>query len=452
MNPLMPAIEQLITEYMADDPSSFQYLTRDELASLQKKKLQEHVHYAFKHSPFYRDLFEKYQIHPERIKGPQDLSLIPCTDKSDLIHHNEAFLAVPSQQIADVCLTSATSGEVPALLLQTHSDLARLAYNEKGAFQMTGLNSSDSLMVCAALDRAFMAGLAYFLGGLSLKTRVIRAGSGSAAQHWQMLKVTHPTAIVGVPSLMRKIAEYALECREDPRETSVKKLIAIGEPVRDKNLQHLPLTASLEELWSAQLYSTYASTELATTYCECEQRQGGHIRPELIVTEIVDQNNQPVADGEVGEVVVTPLGVEGMPLIRFKTGDISFMIHEPCSCGRNTPRLGPILGRKNQMLKFKGTTLFPNSILSVLEGIPFFEGGYIQALQYADGTDRIQLHVAVKDARHDIARIEELLRAKIRVVPEIVINTKEEIEKVVDQPEKKRKRITFIDSRPNPAG
>jgi len=448
----MQAIDQLITDYISGNPASFQYLTRDKIEELQKQRLQEHLQYVYKHSPFYQALFEKHQIRPDRIKGPEDLPLIPCTDKSDLIHHNEEFLAVSINRIADVCLTSATSGEVPATLLQTQSDLARLAYNEEGAFQMTGLTSHDTLMVCAALDRAFMAGLAYFLGGIRLKARVIRAGSGSAAQHWQMLKVTRPTAIVGVPSLMRKIAEYGLESREDPRQTSVKKLIAIGEPVRDKNLHLLPLAASLEELWDAQLYSTYASTELATTYCECEQRQGGHIRPELIVTEIIDQNNQPAADGEVGEVVVTPLGVEGMPLIRFKTGDISFIIHEPCACGRATPRLAPILGRKNQMLKFKGTTLFPNSILSVLEGIPFFEGGYIQALQNKDGTDRVQLHVAVKDAHNDIARIEELLRAKIRVVPEIIINTKEEIEKVVYQPEKKRKLITFIDSRPDSAG
>ncbi len=246
---------------------------------------------------------------------------------------------------------------------------------------------------------------------------------------------------------MRKIAEYGIECGEDPRKTLVKSLIAIGEPTRDKSLNLLPLTKNLEKMWDAEIYSTYASTELATTYCECQQRQGGHIRPELIITEILDDNDNPVSTGEEGEIAVTPMGVTGMPLLRFKTGDIAFIIDEPCACGRTTQRIAPVLGRKKQMLKYKGTTLFPNSILAALEGVAYFDEGYVEVKSNPDCTDHVFLHLCLKDTAISKSVIEEHLRAKIRVVPDVVIQSKEEIMKIIYQPEKKRKRITFIDSR-----
>ena len=437
---------QFIADYKFRNMDIQHYLKK-QINQLQIDLLQQHLQYIAQNSPFYQRVFRKNQIDISRIKNINDLKIIPPTSKEDLIHHNDEFLAAPEEDVIDVCLTSATSGEKPAMLLQTHSDLIRLAYNEEMAFTMTGLSEKDTLMVCAALDRAFMAGLAYFIGGSKLNARLVRSGSGSAAQHWEMLKVTNATALVGVPSLMRKIAEYGLECDEDPRKTSVKKLIAIGEPTRDKFLNLLPLTKSLEDMWNAEIYSTYASTELATTYCECQQRKGGHVRPEMIITEILDDNDNPLPVGVEGEVVVTPLGITGMPLLRFKTGDMAFIIDEPCACGRTTQRIAPVLGRKKQMLKYKGTTLFPNSILAALEGVAYFDEGYVEVKSNPDGTDNVLLHLCLKDKTITKSMIEEHLQAKIRVVPEVIIKSRDEILNVIYQPEKKRKRIIFIDSR-----
>ena len=437
---------QFIADYKFRNMDIQHYLKK-QINQLQIDLLQQHLQYIAQNSPFYQRVFRKNQIDISRIKNINDLKIIPPTSKEDLIHHNDEFLAAPEEDVIDVCLTSATSGEKPAMLLQTHSDLIRLAYNEEMAFTMTGLSEKDTLMVCAALDRAFMAGLAYFIGGSKLNARLVRSGSGSAAQHWEMLKVTNATALVGVPSLMRKIAEYGLEYDEDPRKTSVKKLIAIGEPTRDKFLNLLPLTKSLEDMWNAEIYSTYASTELATTYCECQQRKGGHVRPEMIITEILDDNDNPLPVGVEGEVVVTPLGITGMPLLRFKTGDMAFIIDEPCACGRTTQRIAPVLGRKKQMLKYKGTTLFPNSILAALEGVAYFDEGYVEVKSNPDGTDNVLLHLCLKDKTITKSMIEEHLQAKIRVVPEVIIKSRDEILNVIYQPEKKRKRIIFIDSR-----
>jgi phenylacetate-CoA ligase len=302
------------------------------------------------------------------------------------------------------------------------------------------------MMVCAALDRCFMAGLAYFLGGARLGMRMIRAGAGDAAQHWQTILATRPTVLVGVPSLFRRIAEHALAEGGRPSKAGITRLIGIGEPTRDASLEMLPSARLVEEFWGAPLYSTYASTEIATSFAECEARQGGHLRPELLVVEIVDDAGRQVPPGETGEVVVTPLGVRGMPLLRFRTGDVSFLIDAPCSCGRNSPRLGPILGRKNQMLKYKGTTIFPNAILAALEGRKDVVGAYVEARRNPDGTDRVVVHASVSNPGVGAGTLAEEIRARLRVAPELVIEDAETLNRKV-YGSGKRKRATFFDLR-----
>lgn len=447
MNYYQSGITNALCDFPAQKYRNIQHFSEQQIAEVQNELLKNHIHYAAENSPFYRRQFLEHGIDAGRIQTTDDLQLLPLTEKNDLLKYNEDFLAVPEEEVADVCLTSATTGGKPTMLLLTQADLARLAYNEELAFAMAGLKASDTLIVCSALERAFMAGLAYFLGGLRIGAKMVRGGSGSAAQLWQLIKVTGATAIVGVPSLMRKIAGYAFENGEDPAKSTVRKLIAIGEPVRDESLKLLPLTKKLEAIWNADLHSTYASSEMATTFCECAARQGGHLRPELIILEIVDDRGNPVKDGQKGEVVVTPLGVSGMPLVRFKTGDIAFKITGPCSCGRTTPRISPVLGRKNQMLKYKGTLLFPNTILSALEGNEHFYGGYVEVHRNDDDTDRVIFYAAVNEAKLPLQRIRDELQARLRVVPEISIISGEEVEKKTYQPDKKRKRITFFDFR-----
>jgi len=427
--------------------SGLQYKSADEINNIQTELLIKHIEYTVTHSPFYEKLFHENGINYQDIHSIEDLRLLPFTGKAHMTDKKNNFLAVSEKEVVDICLTSGTSGSEPTVISQTRSDLKRLAYNEEVAFQMAGITEDDTLLICAAIDRCFMAGLAYFLGGVNLSSRVLRAGAGNAAQHWQLMKTVKTTVIIGVPSLMVKVAEYAVETGEDPAKAGIKKLIAIGEPVRNKKLELISVAKKLENYWGAEIYSTYASSELATTFCECSARQGGHLRPELIVVEIVDENSNPVESGVEGEVVVTPLGITGMPLIRFKTGDVSFLINEACACGRKTSRLAPILGRKKQMLKYKGTTIFPNSIMESLEGSSWFYGGYVEAKLNSDGTDRIILYVAINDSSVSIDWIRDEIRAKVRVVPEIVLASSKDIDDKVYQFGKKRKRTTFFDRR-----
>ena len=436
--------ENLINDFSVKKYAHLQYASKSDILKVQTELFLEHLKFTTQNSPFYRNLYKDIDI--SAIKNISDIEKLPFTTKSDMVNTSQ-FLAVKDKDIVDICLTSATSSPTPTIISQTSSDLKRLAYNEELALNIAGITENDTMLICAAIDRCFMAGLAYFLGGVKLNTKVVRGGSGKPAQHWELIKLLNITVIIGVPSLLYKIGEYARENNEDPAKTSVKKLIAIGEPTKNKKLELLPVADELENMWDAKIYSTYASSELATTFCECEARNGGHMRPELNLIEILNDDGTPVNDGETGEVITTPIGITGMPLIRFKTGDISYVINDKCSCGRTTKRLGPIIGRKNQMLKYKGTTVFPDSIISALEGDPRFHLGYIEASLNNDKTDKIILFASLKEPSSSHQWIAEKLRAKIRVVPEIILVSKDETEKKVYQFDKKRKRMTFFDLR-----
>ena len=144
--------------------------------------------------------------------------------------------------------------------------------------------------------------------------------------------------------------DYADQPGIDYRNSSVKRIIGIGEGLRDANLNLNLLGTSIKNRWDVDLFATYSSTEMSATFAECPYGCGGHVHPELIIVEIIGENDQPVPDGTPGEIVVTTLGVEGMPLLRFRTGDIAARIPGQCACGRNSYRLTPLVGRKNNMI------------------------------------------------------------------------------------------------------
>lgn len=411
---------------------------------LHQETLIDHANYCLRKSPFYA---RRFKGSIKEITSPTDLPKLGFTTKDDLLAYNEDFLAVPKAEIVDTCLTSATVGITPVNFYLTRNDLQRLAYNERIAFQISGLQRDDKVAICVAMERGFMAGLAYFLGGVELGAHMVRVGASAGPQHiWNLLKTHRPSAIIGVPSVLANVAKSALEEGDDPASLRLDRILAIGESLRDEKLNLLASVQRIEMMWQAPLYSTYASTEMSTSFAECRVRQGGHLRPELIHVEIVDEEGNEVSDGEIGEVVVTPLGIEGMPLLRFKTGDMSFIIHEPCPCGRTTRRIGPVIGRKAQLLKYKGTNVFPNAIVSIVEANPDFLGCYVEAYSAEFGEDRIIVEVAAASENYDLEKLKEEFRAGLRVVPELKVIAEEDYIRKT-QPVGKRKRQIFFDMR-----
>ncbi len=417
-----------------------------EIEQFQIKKLHELLQYTQAHSTFYKQHFAKHQINIGDIKSLQDLQKIPPTTKDDLYHYNQQFICVAPEQIIDYVTTSGTLGD-PVTFALTNHDLERLAYNEHISLACAGGSKHDIYQLMTTIDRRFMAGMAYFLGIKHMGAGVIRVGNGMPEFQWDTIKRLKPTIAIAVPSFLIKLIEFAEANQIDYKQCSIQKIVCIGEPIRNTDFSYNTLGKRITEKWPVKLYSTYASTEMSSAFTECEFQQGGHHHPELLIAEFLDNNNQAVKPGEEGELTVTTLGVEGMPLIRFKTGDICKAHTEPCHCGRNTFRISPILGRKQQMIKFKGTSLYPPALYDILNNIPYIKNFIIEVFTNDLGTDDIKINIGAINPPNDFDKeLKDHFRAKLRVAPSIELHSPEEIAKI-QNPEMSRKPITFIDKR-----
>ena len=421
-------------------------LRGDQIITLQEQKLRELLEYVALNSPFYKELFVRERLDIDSIRTLNDLSRIPPTTKADLQTRNDDFLCVGREKIAEYTATSGTLGS-PVTIALTSKDLDRLAYNEYSSFVCADGSADETYQLMLTLDRQFMAGIAYYMGLRRLGASIIRVGPGVPALQWETIQRLKPTTLVVVPSFLLKLIRYADERRIDLGSSSVKKAICIGENIRNQDFSFNILGRKITDAWDIKLYSTYASTEMQTAFTECGAGKGGHLQPELLIVELLDENDNPVAPGTPGEVTITTLGIEGMPLLRYKTGDICTWSDEPCTCGRHTLRLSPIIGRRQQMIKFKGTTLYPPALFDLLaemdEVLDFAAEVYANEV----GLDEILLHIVPVNAGEETDhRIRAYLQARLRVSPHIEYLTQEQMQKK-QFPEASRKAIKFIDRR-----
>ncbi|NMH27711.1 phenylacetate--CoA ligase family protein [Flavobacterium silvaticum] len=418
----------------------------DEIREFQQKELTRTLFYVAQNSPYYSRLFSEKNIDVKSIRSLEDLHKLPFTTKADIQQFNDDFLCVPSNKIIDYATTSGTLGD-PVTFGQTDADLDRLAYNEAISFDCAGIKEGDVVQLMTTIDRRFMAGLAYFLGLRKMKVGVIRVGAGIPELQWDSIRKYRPTHLITVPSFLLKLIEYAEAHGIDYKNSGIKGAVCIGEALRNQDFSDSTLSRKIAEKWDIKLYSTYASTEMSTAFTECEHAIGGHHHPELIIVETIGDDDKPVPEGQPGELVITTLGVEGMPLVRFKTGDIVQIHREPCNCGRNTLRVGPVLGRKQQMIKYKGTTLYPPAMTDVLNGFGNIEAHIIEISTNDLGTDEIIIKLAVKEQSEEFLReIKDHFRAKLRVTPKIEFTTKETLAPIINNP-MSRKPVTFFDYR-----
>jgi len=420
------------------------YKSAAEIAGFQEKLLSEQLAWVMERSPFYREYLAGFDV--KTISSLDDLRTLPVTTKAHLQKRNMDFLCVEPEKIIDYITTSGTTGD-PITFATTENDLQRLADNEYASFICAGGSSKDIYQLMLTLDRRFMAGMAYFLGLRKLGAGIIRVGPGNVLLQFDTLMRTSPTVLVAVPSFLLKLIDYAEEQKIDLSKTSVRSAICIGEPIRDINFRLNKLGRRIKRSWDIKLYSTYASTEMGAAFTECDAGMGGHLNPEMIVVEFLDENNEPVGEGEPGEVTITSLAVEGMPLVRFKTGDICYHFTDACSCGRNTVRLGPILGRKNQMIKYKGTTLFPPAFYEILNEIDELENYIVVVSTNSIDTDDIEVIVGSKNPGLSLEKsIKDHFRAKLRVAPSIRFMDPGEVARM-QFPDMSRKALTFMDKR-----
>ena len=418
----------------------------DEIKRCQEERLSATLQYLQDNSAFYARMFRENNIEIRKIKSLNDLKKIPFTSKKDLQQFNDDFICVATNKIIDYVTTSGTLGE-PVTFILTENDLERLAYNEFRSLSHASITANEKVQLTVTLDKMFMAGLAYFAGLRKIGAGSIRLGPGSPELQWKTIFRFSPEILIAVPSFVIKLIDYAIKMDIDFKNSSVKKIICIGEPIRNQDFTANSIAKKILSQWGVKLFSTYAATEICTAFTECEYGCGGHSIPELAIVECIDDYGLEVDEGLPGEIVISTLGVEGLPLLRFKTGDIGIVHKGTCACGRNTLRIGPIAGRKNQMIKYKGTTLYPPALNEILNGIENIEMYYTEVSENEFGLDHLTTFIFTNADRNELkSMIEGAFRARLRVVPEIKFIDKVEMEKIKFNINS-RKPVDFIDLR-----
>lgn len=414
------------------------------IAEEQLKGLKAAVRYATKSSPFYKKIIG---IKDSQISSLDDIQKIPITSKEDLQRHNSSFFCVDQKDIAEIVSTTGTTGEFVFVAL-TKSDLKRLALNEVYSFSCAGVVSKDTFHIAVTLDNLFMAGMAYYLGITQLGATAYRVGMHNIKKHIFLMQKLKPTGIVTVPSFLLQLCQEMEEERIDPSSLSIKKALLVGESIRDKNFKLSGIGDLIEKHWPLELYSTFGNSETAISFCECKYHKGAHEHPNLIISEILDDKGNTVREGEVGELVLTTLQVQGMPLLRYRTGDITFKITEKCRCGRNSHRIGPILGRKAQMIKYKGTKLYPKVIENAIMNIRGVINYVIEVFTGDDFSDKIIVKIGCDRQDEKLRKsVCAQIEARARVTPEVILLPIGEVEMLRTENGQHRKQKTFIDHR-----
>jgi phenylacetate-CoA ligase len=424
--------------------------TTAEILRIQGDLLQETICRAMHTSPFYRERLA-CSLGATAVRAVADMACLPFTSREEIQGRNRDFWATPRERLREIVATTGTTG-VPIYVAMTHADLERLGENERRGFSWLGAKPGDLFHVAITLDNLFVAGLAYHLGLQKVGATTVRVGAQPARRHLDIMKQLRPSGMVAVPSLLLALARQARLDGEELAAFAPRRAMLIGDAIRSQSLTSNTLGRLLESAWGGELFSTYGLTEAGLAFHECPARRGLHSHPDLVVTEVVDDAGRAVGDGEIGELVITTLQVEGMPLIRYRTGDVTFRVPGDCPCGRGGVRIGPILGRKQHRLKVKGTTLYPKSIEDALLTVDGVENFVIEAHTGDDETDRLVVRVGtLRDDPGFRTLIGEALYARARVTPEILLAPPGAVEQLLFEGGRRKPRV-FVDLRKSQGG
>jgi phenylacetate-CoA ligase len=353
------------------------------------KKLNEIINYSRNKSPYYKKLFKKIDL-PRKIKDFSQFESIPITTRSDLERKNDEFITVPRSTWADVVSTSGTTGQ-PIYMPFTKKDMLRNAYFIAKKFSIFGLRKDDIVYISVPIGQSmWIGGLSVWMGCFEIGACSLRAGNIGTDKHIEFIERFHPTVIFGLPSFVLRLGEE-LKLRRLRGISKPRIIVTFGENIMNRDFSRNSLGLAIERVWGTKIISGYCSSEVSPGF-ECIFQSGHHILPEMVYVEIVDpQSQRRVEQQEEGLVVITHFGREGLPLIRYANGDLSFLVKGKCRCGRTIPRLGPVLGRIDEMVKIKGVNIHPSQVETFLFNIPFIEGFLIELFTGKDLCDKMKM-------------------------------------------------------------
>ena len=387
-------------------------MPQQDLKALQLEKLKKVVTLVYERVPHYRKKFEEAKVKPEDIKSLEDVVRLPFTTKDDLfVDYPYGLLAVPLEEVVRLHTSSGTTGK-PKALFFTKKDIDAQAELIARNLVMTGTTRGDVLQNSMTYG-LFTGALVMHYGAEKLGVLVIPAGPGNTERQIELMKTFGTTCFHMTPSYALYVASVILNKGLDPRrDLKLKRAYLGAEPYTEETRK------KIEELLGIDVYNCYGLSEMGGPGVgfECVYKEGLHIWEDAFLVEIVNpETGDPVKEGEIGELVLTSLNREGMPLIRYRTRDLSFFFTEPCACGRTHRRISRILGRADDMFIVRGVNIFPQQIEAVLMGIKGVAQNYQIVLENYD-----EMIVKVEiDREFFDGRIERLLKLKEEIVEKL---------------------------------
>jgi len=367
-------------------------MSRDEMRKLQSIRLKKIVEHAYHNSPFYRKKMQESGVMPEDIETIADIVKLPFTVKQDL-RDNYPFglMAKPMSEIVRLHASSGTTGK-PIVVGYTRKDLSVWSEVVARCLAAYGVTKDDCVQVAYGYG-LFTGGLGLHSGVEKIGGTVIPIGSGNTQKQIQLMHDFGARAIACTPSYALYLAETVHESGVPLEEFALRIGIFGAEPWTEN------MRKELEEELNIKAYDIYGLTEICGPGVggECECQDGTHLWEDHFFPEIINPETlEPAAPGEQGELVFTTLTKEGMPMIRYRTRDLTSLNFETCRCGRTAVRMGRILGRSDDMLIIRGVNVFPSQVESVILEMPEFEPHYLIVVDRVNNTDTFQVQVEVR--------------------------------------------------------
>ncbi len=423
------------------DPKA-ETMSRAEIADLQLAKLKHIVNYAYENVKMYRDKFDAIGLKPEHIETLKDIEKIPYTTKDDL-RENYPFglFAVPMKKIIRLHASSGTTGK-PIVGGYTRRDLDNWATCIARVLSMAGATDEDIIQVSFGYG-LFTGGFGLHYGIEKLGATVVPVSSGNTDRQLMLMKDFGVTALVATPS-------YAMYLAEKAKQTGIIDDLKLRMTIMGAEASTKEMHDALRNIWGVFPTENYGLTEVGGPGVsgECREKCGMHINEDFFYPEIVNiEQNKVLSEGEYGEMLLTTLDKEGMPILRYRTKDITALDYSPCKCGRTTARMARIIGRTDDMMIIRGVNVFPSQIEGVIMSIPELGNNYEIIVDRVNYMDTIEVRVEVGDGAllTNYANLENLVektRAKLKSVVQLDVKVKLVEPFSIKRGEGKVKRVT----------
>ena len=397
--------------------SNKECMSREQMRKLQGERLKKLVTLVYHNVPFYRNKMQALDLSPEDIQTIDDIVKLPFTTKQDLRdNYPYGLLSSPKSEIVRVHASSGTTGN-PTIVGYTRRDLSIWSEVMSRCLTAYGVSREDTFSVSYGYG-LFTGGLGAHYGVENLGATVIPVSTGNTEKHIKLIRDLNITGIACTPSYALYLAETLDKVGVSKNDIKLR-VGALGAEPWTENMRK-----EIEERLGIKAFNLYGLSEIigpGVSY-ECVEQNGSHINEDHFYPEIIDPETlEPLEDGVTGELVFTTLTKSGMPLLRYRTKDLCTLSHEQCSCGRTNVKMGPIMGRSDDMLIVRGINVFPSQVESVILEIPELEPHYMLVLDRKNNLDTLQIQVEVRkdffsDDLGSMLQMKKMLGDKIKNV------------------------------------